>query len=153
MAGLNSIMENEIWKPITKLVTKTGDFYPVGYDVSNYGRLRSYRQRYGRGKKKMISTPTLLNGRPDPGGYTLDLLYDANSQRRNFRRHVLVMQTFVGIPESGKMVCHYDDIKTNNNLSNLRYGTYSENGADRKRNKKIQESLLSADALFSEIHF
>ena len=111
-------------------------FKPHGYEVSDLGRVRSYRNRYsGYGKKKFVKTPKIINGRPDQSGYTLYMLYDKNGYRKNVRGHVIVMQTFVGFPKNNMQVCHYDDIKTNNKLSNLRYGTAKENGKDRIRNK------------------
>jgi hypothetical protein len=53
-----------------------------------------------------------------------------------FRAHVIVMQTFVGLPDNKQIICHYDDVKHNNVLTNLRYDTYKANFADRKRNSK-----------------
>jgi hypothetical protein len=50
------------------------------------------------------------------------------------------MHTFVGYPNKGQVICHYDDIKTNNQLTNLRYDTMKANGADRIRNKNLQNS-------------
>jgi hypothetical protein len=47
------------------------------------------------------------------------------------------MQAFVGLPEEGQIICHYDDDKQNNRLDNLRYDTHKANSADMKRNKAI----------------
>lgn len=134
-------MENEIWKEITVIVSKNGNkFYPDGYEVSNLGRVRSYRSRYGKAaagvKRPKQQNPTILaDTRRDKTGYIQYMIYDANGNRKNIRGHVLVMQTFVGLPDKGMLICHFDDIKHNNALSNLRYGTYSENYDDFVRNK------------------
>ena len=131
-------MEN--WKNIEKLVTRDGKvFYPYMYEVSDLGRVRTKKQRYGRprkstGKRVPLEKYRFVNGRPDPVGYMQIDLFDENSVGMKFRIHVIVMQTFVGIPNKGQIVCHYDDIKNNNRLDNLRYGTYKENGMDRVRN-------------------
>lgn len=44
-------LENEIWKPIGTIVNKNGSYTPIGYEVSNMGRVRTKRQRYGRPRK------------------------------------------------------------------------------------------------------
>lgn len=133
---------NEIWKPIEKIVLKTGEeCFFEGYEVSNFGRVRTYKQRYGRVSKgthnrPLSTTPTIINGRPDQKGYIQYLLSDINKKRRNFRGHTLVMQVFVGVPGEDQVVCHFDDVKTNNHISNLRYDTQQENMFDRIRNSK-----------------
>lgn len=137
-------MEN--WKPIEKLITRHGKiFYPYMYEVSDLGRVRTKRQRYGRprkstGKRVPLQEYRIINGRPDQVGYIQHDLFDINSARMKFRIHTIVMQTFVGLPNKGQVVCHYDDVKTNNQLTNLRYDTTKANGADRVRNKNLQNS-------------
>ena len=135
-------MENEIWKPITQITLKTGQVhYFEGYEVSNFGRVRTYKQKYGKVAKgthnrPLSKHPTIINGRPDQKGYIQFSLSDINKVRKNFRAHTLVMQTFVGIPKEYEVVCHSDDVKTNNHISNLRYDTQLENMLDIRRNKK-----------------
>ncbi len=138
----------EIWKPIPKLVIKSGrEFTPDRYEVSNLGRIRTKKQRYGQPRKDLnnkraeLTEYRYLTGRPDQAGYMQVDLFDANSVRSKYRIHTIVMQTFIGLPEAGQVICHYDDIKTNNQLTNLRYDTMKENGKDRVRNKKL--SLIS----------
>jgi hypothetical protein len=138
-------MENEIWKPIKNIVLKNGTVWTFeGYDVSNYGRVRTYKQKYGQVSRSnvhaglnrpLLKTPTVINGRPDKRGYPQFCLSDTDKKRHNVRAHVLVMQTFMGLPKEYEVVCHFDDVKTNNNLDNLRYGTKKENALDAKRNK------------------
>jgi hypothetical protein len=138
-------MENEIWKPIKNIVLKNGTVWTFeGYDVSNYGRVRTYKQKYGQVSRSnvhaglnrpLLKTPTVINGRPDKRGYPQFCLSDTDKKRHNVRAHVLVMQTFMGLPKEYEVVCHFDDVKTNNSLDNLRYGTKKENALDAKRNK------------------
>lgn len=45
--------------------------------------------------------------------------------------HVLVLEAFVGPRPAGKLGCHADDDTLNNKLSNLYWGTYSDNTRDR----------------------
>jgi hypothetical protein len=135
----------ETWKPIASIKKKGGRvFTPYGYEVSNLGRVRTKRQRYGRPRKDlgnrraMLESYNYLSGRNDGPGYISYCLYDENKNRINIRGHVLVMQTFVGYPEEGQVVCHFDDVKSNNVLSNLRYDTQKANMKDSKRNKSIK---------------
>jgi hypothetical protein len=138
-------MENEIWKPIEKIVLRNGTvWYFEGYEVSNFGRIRSYRQRFGQVSRAnlhsglgrpLLKKPTIINGRPDSKGYPQFCLSDTNKKRHNVRAHTLVMQTFIGVPKEYQVVCHFDDIKVNNALDNLRYDTQKQNLLDAKRNK------------------
>lgn len=126
----------EIWKNVESIKKRTGISYYIGYEVSNYGRVRSYKNKYGQGKRALLQNPTIINGRLDKSGYVQYLLSDINGKRSNVRGHMLVMQTFVGLPEKGMVICHYDDVKTNNHLDNLRYDTVKANQEDRFRNNK-----------------
>ena len=127
----------EIWKKVESITKKTGTSYYIGYEVSNYGRVRSYKYKYGQGKRPLLQTPTIINGRLDPAGYICYMLSDVDGKRKNVRGHMLVMQTFVGLPDPGMVICHYDDIKTNNHIDNLRYDTITANAQDKIRNSKI----------------
>ncbi len=131
---------NETWKPVAPIKTKRGEvFEPYGYEVSNLGRVRSYRNRYGYGNgsgyRELLPEATIISGRPDQVGYIQYEMYSKGGKRKNVRGHVIVMQTFVGYPEEGMMICHWDDVKHNNCLDNLRYGTKQENVEDMIRNK------------------
>ena len=126
----------EIWKPIKQITLKNGTVCKFdGYDVSNFGRVRTYKKRYGRGHRELSKEAYVINGRPDNKGYIQYCLSDVDKKRRNFRAHTLVMQTFVGIPKKDQVVCHWDDIKANNKLTNLRYATAKDNAEDRLRNQ------------------
>lgn len=125
----------EIWKPIKQIVLKNGEVCEfIGYEISNMGRVRTYKKKYGRGERSLNSVPYIIGGRPDSKGYIQYCLSDINKKRRNFRAHTLVMQTFVGLPNEEQVVCHWDDVKTNNKLENLRYATQKDNMVDRVRN-------------------
>lgn len=144
----NMNYENEIWKPINSITLKTGQtHYFEGYEVSNYGRVRTYKQKYGSVSKAnmaagirrpLLKTPTIINGRPDQKGYIQYDLSDINLVKKNYRAHTLVMQVFVGLPKEYEVVCHNDDIKTNNHISNLRYDSQEENMKDKLRNKVLK---------------
>lgn len=125
----------EIWKPVKKIILKNGtECKFIGYEVSNMGRVRTYKKKYGYGERSLNNDPYIINGRPDSKGYIQYCLSDVNKKRRNFRAHTLVMQTFVGTPQENEVVCHWDDVKSNNKIENLRYATMKENSEDRFRN-------------------
>ncbi len=135
-------MEIEIWKPLERIVLKNGKVFEFnGYEVSSLGRVRTYKKRYGLGpdRNTLNKEPYLIFGRKDHHGYTQFCLYDNNKKKHNFRTHVLVMQTFKGVPKAHEIICHWDDDKDNNKLSNLRYATHKDNGLDRIRNQKMRE--------------
>lgn len=138
-------MENEIWKPVNQIILKNGTVCNFeGYEVSNFGRVRTYKRKYGKVAKgthnrPLDPKPYIINGRPDQKGYTQYCLSDINKRRRNFRGHILVMQTFVGLPGIDEEICHYDDIKDNNHIDNLRYDTRKANLADARRNNRYQK--------------
>lgn len=136
-------MENEIWKPITEIKKRDTVLKFEGYEVSNFGRVRTYKQKYGKLSRSakesglnrpLRQTPTLITGRPDPAGYMQLCLSDVTKKRHNIRIHIVVAQTFLGFPEKGLIVCHYNDIKTDNRLENLRYDTHKSNILDAQRN-------------------
>lgn len=89
------------------------------YEVSNLGRVRSYAQRSGRGR---CLAPHLLCAHPDTRGYL-----SLRVAGRMYRVHTLVTAAFLGPRPSGQEVLHGDDNRVNARLTNLRYGTRSEN--------------------------
>lgn len=117
----------ETWKKVTSIKRANGIIRNYeGYEVSNYGRVKSYKSK----------NPRILKGRPDKAGYINHWLTDTDGVSKNVRTHILVTQAFWGYPPEGMVVCHYDDVKTNNHLDNLRYDTRKANWEDIRRNKK-----------------
>lgn len=99
------------------------------YEINQQGEIRSYADR-------RCSTPRLIHGTADKRGYIKITLRDENNKPRTLLLHQLLMLTFVGLCPDGKEVRHYDDVKSNNSLENLIYGTHKENIADAIRNGK-----------------
>ncbi|MDN6440479.1 MAG: NUMOD4 motif-containing HNH endonuclease [Acidipropionibacterium jensenii] len=102
------------------------------YEVSDLGNVRSVDRwletkagvnRFYRGKT--------LKAVPSTFGH---LTVQLGADNRKLI-HRLVMEAFVGPCPEGMWVCHWNDIPTDNRLSNLRYGTPKGNSADLKRNK------------------
>lgn len=111
-------------------------WYPVpgfsGYEVSSRFRVRSWWRKGGK-RNKRTETPTLLSV------WTMKAGYLAFGLRRDGRRVIVYMHHVVaelahGPRPEGLDVLHRDDVKANNDPSNLYYGTESENTFDRHRN-------------------
>lgn len=94
----------EIWKSIPGA--------PTGYEVSSLGRVKN-----PRGKILKV----VLNYK----GY-----HYIKIQKRNRYLHALVLEAFVGPKPEGMLTRHLDGNKTNNDLSNLTWGTPAENSID-----------------------
>ena len=124
----------EIWKPIQY----------DGYEISNFGRVKSYKYDKVNGK---LMKPYL-----DTKGYLqIDLSLDG--RKRNNRVHLaihrLVAQAFISNPNNLPQVNHKDEDKTNNcadnlewctNKYNCNYGNHVENIA-----KKTRMQIYSID--------
>lgn len=95
-----------------------------GYQVNENGQVRRLERqdRLGRTWREMI-----LAGHVDPKGY---LRYFIQGKVRF--AHRLVAHAFIGPCPPGQEVLHIDGTR-NNHVSNLRYGTRSENTADKVR--------------------
>ena len=98
------------------------------YEISDQGRLRSLY------KKPRIGNPSsrIVAKNPDGTGYRAITL---PSGIRKYI-HQLVLEAFVGPCPSGMQCRHLNDVRVDCRLSNLRWGSQHENGADAVRNGK-----------------
>lgn len=98
-----------------------------GYEVSAQGQVRSWLPFRG------TPTPRIL--KPWPKGPKGHLAVSLRVSDKRLVRlvHRLVMAAFVGPCPHGMEVRHLDGDSTNNVLSNLAYGTHSENELDKLR--------------------
>jgi len=104
----------EIWKDIAG--------YEGAYQVSNLGRVKSFRQSSKMGKpKEWILKPSLINS-----GYGVVTLY-SKEKREKFQIHRLVASAFLPNPNNLPCVNHRDENKLNNCVENLEWCTYQYN--------------------------
>jgi len=103
-------MTDEVWKNI--------DDYE-SYSVSDFGNVRNDK------------TGLLLNPRKNYY-FTIDLC--KNKIGKTFRIHRLIALAFIENPENKECVDHIDGNSQNNNLTNLRWATISENNRNSKMN-------------------
>ncbi|MEH0155671.1 NUMOD4 domain-containing protein [Limibacter armeniacum] len=99
-----AMTEEEVWKEI--------DFTDKKYEISNFGRVRSYA-RSSKGE--------IIKGRDIGGGY-LSIDCKINGTKKSFYVHRLVAQHFLEKPsKNANIVIHKDGDKSNNHLSNLEW--------------------------------
>lgn len=141
----------EIWKDIKG--------YEGLYQVSNLGRVKSLSKRlhfinHNTGKSCYRITKEFFISIGKCRGYNSVHLHKDNvSKTRRLCR--LVAEAFIPNPENKPCVNHIDGIKSNDNVNNLEWVTYSENmehaiktglhkvkrGSDRHNSKKVKCDL------------
>ena len=113
-------LEDELWKEIS--IT---DFK---YEVSSYGRVRSYCQNAENGK--------ILNPSQIGGFKVVSLKFKGGS--KHFLVHKLVAEAFVlKASDDQTVVIHLDWNKANNHYTNLEWSTKAE--SYKRMHKKLQE--------------
>lgn len=128
----------EIWKDIKG--------YEGLYQVSNLGRVKSFREstKYGM-QKEYILKPSLINS-----GYYVVTLYSPDKAKRKFQIHRLVAETFISNDKNLPCVNHKDENKTNNCVDNLEWCTYQYNnnyGTARIRSANTQAKTVKQKTL------
>jgi len=109
---------SETWRPIPG--------YEGIYSVSNQGSVKSLDRITDRGhrrKGKILTSITMKNG------YHIVTLW-RNGKQKSALVHRLVLFAFVGPQPEGMESRHKNGDKNNNSLSNLSWGTASENNLD-----------------------
>ena len=121
-----------------------------GYRVSRDGEVQSCWVRRGRFRLPTDTwlplTPILRDGYrtvnlPKPGGKVIR------------RIHRLVLEAFRGPQPSGCIACHLNGDRTNNDLSNLYWGTHQSNSDDavrhgtKARGEALKAKLTEADVI------
>lgn len=129
-----SVMQEE-WKTIKD--------YPY-YDVSNYGRIRSWRIWHG------TTLPRYLKPGIVTGGY-LAVALTGNKKIKHLLVHSLVLTAFKGNRPDGMDCCHNDGNPRNNRLDNLRWDTRKSNFNDRKLHGTYPEGERHPNSKFKNI--
>ena len=95
-------LENEVWNDVDELLVGA-----KGYKVSNYGRVKSPKNKISRMFKAEYYTVYINN--------------------KSYYAHRIIAATFIPNPENKEMVNHKDLNKFNNRVDNLEWVTRSEN--------------------------
>ena len=104
-----------------------------GYEVSNLGRVRSFRIHGGRRSGQLQATPRMKTTRAHGNGYLFVVLQREPGKSRPTAVHALVAAAFLGPRPKGHQVAHSDGDRMNARLDNLRYATPRENAQDKHR--------------------
>jgi len=115
------VIAAETWKPVVG--------YEGRYEVSSLGRVKSLPRKDIRGRTirgRMLAQIT------HPSGH-IQVKLSLDGACKQGRVHRIVMLAFAGAQPAGCEVCHNDGNPANNSLTNLRWGTRSENLYDRVR--------------------
>src|SRR5690606_19157042 len=105
----------------------------VGYEVSNFGRVRSFwgAGGEGKGRRGLTDKPKLIGGYIQASGHHQVAIYMPGALKPDrFGVHVLVLEAFVGPRPEGHECCHNDGDPGNNHVDNLRWDTPGNNQRD-----------------------
>lgn len=107
-----------------------------GYQISNYGRARSFtNNRYG-----FCDNPHFLRTDINSNGYERVIL----GPNGRFFIHHLVAEAFVPNPNGHLIVRHKDDNRSNNHVDNLEWGTQADNIQDAIRRGRFVSNITIA---------
>jgi hypothetical protein len=132
-----NISKEEVWRPVSGAEGK--------YSVSNLGRVRSEAREIKRSDGRIQKIPERICSTPPDGkGHPrVVIFYEQGSTGKTRPVHQLVMEAFVGPRPDGYETRHKNDIKTDNRLENLEYGTCSQNKYDSVRNGHHNHARLT----------
>ena len=121
----------EIWKDIP-------DFEGL-YQVSNVGRVKSLPRKDSMGrtvKEKILKSPR------NSSGYKSVSLHDKKNNKKKFISiHRLVADVFLSNDEKYPCVNHKDNDRSNNNVDNLEWCSYSYNNAYAGCGERAKETM------------
>lgn len=110
------------------------------YSVSDHGRVRSdLRTVINRNAKTMTVRERILRPGRAQSGHLHVMLY-RDGRGTTAKVHQLVLLAFVGECPANSEGLHWDDNPGNNFLTNLRYGTKSDNRRDSVRNGRHHQA-------------
>ena len=108
-------MNAERWLPIPGA---------TGYEASDLGRIRSSRPC------RNLPVPRVLASKKNMGGYVVFRIRLDDGRYVYKSAHRLVMEAHVGPMPDGMVTRHLNGVRSDNRLTNLAYGTSSQNARD-----------------------
>ena len=135
----------EVWADVGK--------YRGLYQVSNLGRVKSLSRTVSRGGAPFQVRERILKPHGDSKCGHLRVNLSCEGQQKTNRVHTLVATAFLGPCPKGKEGRHGSHGVHDNSVSNLRYGTRSDNQMDRVRDgTSNRKPVIRADGkIFSGV--
>ena len=133
-------MENEIWKPIKD--------YEGLYEVSSIGRVRSmsYTNQHGTFDRVIILKGWICGGYPC-------IQLTKNNEKKTFKIHRLVAETFIPNPNNLPEVDHINTVRDDNRVENLRWVTHKENMNNELTKLNIGKSVANENnGMYGKYH-
>lgn len=127
----------EKWKAISG--------YEGLYEVSNYGRIKSFHKNKKDGVLMKLFTEKLKHT-----NYKCLTLVDIFGNKKQFRVHRIVAEMFVQNPKNKKFVNHIDNNGENNHFKNLEWNTQSENIQHSHNQGRQIENITKANKIQSD---
>lgn len=109
------------------------------YEVSSLGNVRSIDRVIETSTGKTVRLRGRTMAQPVRNGYPVVTL-SRSGKPTLFYVHRLVALAFLGEPQPGIIARHLNDVKTDNRVENLAYGSQVDNMADMKANSGHYES-------------
>ena len=103
------------------------------YEVSSLGRVRGVDRSVFQKGATWNYKGQVLKPNVSRAGYPRVVLSKGN-QTRTIQVHRLVAEAFIPNPDNLPFVRHWNDVKDDNSVGNLRWGTNSDNQLDSVRN-------------------
>lgn len=122
----------EVWTPVKG--------FEGFYEVSDFGSVRSVPRYVNHSKSgQVLRKGVVLSPGWNTNGYKIVNLTQ-NGSSRVVTIHRVVAEAFLPNPENKRLIRHLNDIKVDNRLENLAWGTNSDNSYDAVRNGVHNES-------------
>ena len=118
-----------------------------GYEVSDFGNVRSYYLKGNHKRKRSPHPRTLAKRARSSGAYpSVSLPNPTTGKYHSKAIHRLVMLAFVGPCPDGLEVAHLNGDPTDNRLSNLEYVTHQANESHKRRHGTSGEGERNSNA-------
>lgn len=131
--------ESEVWKDVVG--------FEGLYKISNKGNVYSVERKDSIGRK---ISGRILKPLSHIDGYLQVQLYK-NGKIKNKYIHRLVAEAFIPNPKSFLEINHLDEIKDNNELSNLEWCTREHNNNYGKRTEKVSKKVKAVNIKTGEV--
>lgn len=128
----------EKWKPISG--------YEGLYEISSYGRIKSFHKNKIEGKLIKLFTERLSHT-----NYKCLTLVDIFGNKKQFRVHRIVAEMFLSNKHNKRFVNHIDNNGENNCVENLEWCTQSENIQHSHNQGRLKEVIGKANKIQSDL--